>query len=88
MTDPERRINRAVQCAREVAQGGLSEIRLKRFHRAMDELEAGEGEQVYARIHTEPWYERASAQLKREQGGPAEVAADGHEQSDPDTFRL
>lgn len=69
MTDAERRINRAVQCAREVATcaPGLSDIKLKRFHRAMDDLQPGEGQQVYDRLHNEPWYVRASEQLKREQ---------------------
>jgi hypothetical protein len=53
-----KRITRAVQTAREAvaAAPGLVDLRLKRFHRAMDDLQEGEGQEVYRRLSGESWY--------------------------------
>lgn len=65
--DAARRVSRAIQTAREVATSdpGLVEIKLRRFHRAMDELEPGEGEQVYDALCGEGWYQQAADALAR-----------------------
>jgi hypothetical protein len=63
-----KRINRAIQTARECASAdpGLADIRLKRFHRAMDDLVSeDEGYEVYKTLRTEGWYEQAAAALER-----------------------
>lgn len=53
-----KRINRAVHTAREAIASapGLVDMRLKRFHRAMDDLQEGEGTEVYRRLSAESWY--------------------------------
>src|SRR5947207_3065116 len=63
-----KRVNRAIQTARECASAdpGLADIRLARFHRAMDELQSREeGEAVYDALRGEGWYEQAAAALAR-----------------------
>lgn len=61
MTYNERRIRRATHTAREAALStpGVADVKLRRFHAAMDALEPGEGEEVYRRLSKEPWYAKA-----------------------------
>ncbi len=60
-----RRINRAVQTACEAAtcDQGLADIKIKRFHAAMDELQGLEKAAVYARLTREPWYAAHSKRI-------------------------
>lgn len=63
-----KRINRAVQTAKEAAHtlDGLAEIKLRRFHRAMEALQSTEeGEAVYDRLRSERWYQAAADALAR-----------------------
>lgn len=63
-----KRVNRAIQTAREAVHSdpGLVEIRLARFHRAMDELQSrDEGEAVYDALRREGWYPQAADALAR-----------------------
>lgn len=61
MTDSERRIRRGTHTAREAALSapGVADVKLRRFHAAMDALEPGEGEEVYRRLSGETWYAKA-----------------------------
>jgi hypothetical protein len=62
-----RRVNRAVETAKKAATDRqLQDIHLRRFHRAMDDLESREeGEAVYDQLRSEGWYEMAARALSK-----------------------
>jgi hypothetical protein len=65
--EAQKRIDRALHTARAAVQaepGLVADVRLKRFHAAMDALEPGEGEEVYRVLSKEPWY----AQFRKTSG--------------------
>lgn len=66
--DAQKRVWRAVETARKaVAGGGLVDIHLKRFHRAMDDLRSPEEQAaVHAALCYEPWYIAATETRKGE----------------------
>lgn len=56
----EKRVKRAIHTAREAARDG-SDLKLQRFHRAMDDLRSrDEGEAVYYALRDEGWYRMAA----------------------------
>jgi hypothetical protein len=65
--EQSKRVKRAIQTAREAATAdpALADVKLKRFHRAMDALGPGEGEQVYDALRKEKWYKLAADALAR-----------------------
>jgi hypothetical protein len=73
VNDTARRVSRAVQTARECATcaPGLADVKLARFHRAMDALAPGEGEQVYDLLRDEGWYRLAADALARTKSAAA-----------------
>lgn len=67
--DAQRRVGRAIDTARKAIAGdpGLRAIYLKRFHRAMDDLQGpDEGAAVHAALCGEPWYVEATSTRKAE----------------------
>lgn len=61
--DAQKRVTYAVRAARTaILEPGLSDIYLRRFHRAMDALmDAEEHRAVSEALHKEPWWDEAYA---------------------------
>lgn len=77
MRERSKQVSRAIQTARECAtcDPGMADIKLRRFHRAMDALGPGEGEDVYDVLREEGWYRMAAAALSH--GSSPQTATPG-----------